>query len=342
MTVINRILFLALCHVASHAVCSDAGCQVTAKQDQDPKPIGQIDATRSFFVPPFAAARGVLARAGGTDIGLVAYKSWLLSQAGRSLLEDFAFDMVLARECAALKVARGAEKLCVNRAMARGKSMGLNKHTDPFFDSRRRLANEELRALRVAALVKLDRRPTEQELRRLFHHEYGVDGTKVVVRQIWVSFNATERQIDPKLTPRTRQMRAHAIARAKARKLHERIKNGEAFAAVLPESDDPLTRAQLADPRFAKRAGIVPGYNYQRFGTGFAKAVRDLKAGEISAPVKTTHGWHIIDLVSRKETKFEDVQDALAKSHALLPPTHEEARVLRERLFTKHGVEFGK
>jgi peptidyl-prolyl cis-trans isomerase D len=84
-------------------------------------------------------------------------------------------------------------------------------------------------------------------------------------------------------------------ARKKIDALAERLKKGEDFATVAREaSDDPGSRAQGGDLGF--------------FGAGamarpFEEAAFALKAGELSQPVRTRFGWHIIRVDAVEEAR---------------------------------------
>jgi parvulin-like peptidyl-prolyl isomerase len=49
----------------------------------------------------------------------------------------------------------------------------------------------------------------------------------------------------------------------------------------------------------------------QTFDQTFAQAALSLEEGEISAPVQTQFGWHIIEMTRRDEASFEDVREQL-------------------------------
>lgn len=59
-------------------------------------------------------------------------------------------------------------------------------------------------------------------------------------------------------------------------------------------------------------------YNSEEYDTDFMAGFKDLKAGEISEPVKTQFGWHLIKLGSvtneEKVTPFEEVKEQVSAS----------------------------
>lgn len=103
---------------------------------------------------------------------------------------------------------------------------------------------------------------------------------------------------------------AVAAARDKAQKLRQRIKAGEAFATLAKElSDDKVSAKQGGDLGL-----ITPGVMEKNF----EEAVLSLAKGEISAPVKTAFGYHLIKIteLSLAETReFEQVRDEVSKHY---------------------------
>ncbi|MHC4079321.1 MAG: peptidylprolyl isomerase, partial [Planctomycetota bacterium] len=90
------------------------------------------------------------------------------------------------------------------------------------------------------------------------------------------------------------------------------------------------------DPARKAQAGFLAGYNYRRYGQGFADTVRSMEVGEVSAPVESTIGLHLVQLVDRKTTKLEDVEAALREELGRGRARPSEARALRRALLAKY------
>jgi len=94
-----------------------------------------------------------------------------------------------------------------------------------------------------------------------------------------------------------------AADEAKARAAYDRAVAGEDFAGLAAElSQDPGSAQQGGDLGWAERGNFV---------ARFADAMWSLKPGEISAPVRTEFGWHVIKLdgVEAGEVRsFEEVR----------------------------------
>ncbi len=86
-------------------------------------------------------------------------------------------------------------------------------------------------------------------------------------------------------------------------KIRKKIENGEVFVDLIKkESDDSQNDGHLGT--FGKGRMVPP----------FEKAAFALKVGEISEPVKSQFGWHLIELHDRKEpevTSFEEVKEKI-------------------------------
>ena len=98
-------------------------------------------------------------------------------------------------------------------------------------------------------------------------------------------------------------------ARLKAEQAIERINAGEEFAAVANElSDDTGSAAQGGDLGFA-----APGI----YELEFEEALVALNKGQVSEPVRTDYGWHVIKLLDVQAAdipSFASLQDKLTQS----------------------------
>ncbi|MBR4423763.1 MAG: SurA N-terminal domain-containing protein [Mailhella sp.] len=101
-----------------------------------------------------------------------------------------------------------------------------------------------------------------------------------------------------------------AKAEAEIKALEERIRGGEDFAEVAKASGQDGTAAQGGDLGWFAREQMVPE---------FSKAAFDLKDGELSAPVRTQFGFHLIKKEEHQDAKvhpFEEVKDKLKQTLA--------------------------
>lgn len=91
---------------------------------------------------------------------------------------------------------------------------------------------------------------------------------------------------------------------SEAKEVYEKAKKGEDFEVLAKKySKDPSAAQNMGDLGFFTRARMVPQ---------FSDAAFSLKAGEISKPVKTPFGYHVIKVVEKKNgksVKFDEVKE---------------------------------
>lgn len=86
--------------------------------------------------------------------------------------------------------------------------------------------------------------------------------------------------------------------------------------ALLKNNFEELILKYSEDPAVQENKGVVPKFKLQDVITEFAVAVLKLKATEISPPIKTALGYHLIQLIGvdrQTEVDFELVRDKLYK-----------------------------
>lgn len=96
---------------------------------------------------------------------------------------------------------------------------------------------------------------------------------------------------------RPEEVRARHIlvkTEADAKALAKKLKKGEDFAAVAKEKSE--------DKASGASGGDLGWFTADRMTPEFSKAAFALKKGEVSDPVKTDFGWHIIKLEERRTT----------------------------------------
>ncbi len=81
-------------------------------------------------------------------------------------------------------------------------------------------------------------------------------------------------------------------ARRRLETLRNRIQGGSDFAA--------LARAHSEDPSSASAGGALGWVSGERLPARFQEAVARLEPGELSQPVQTQAGWHLIQVVDRR------------------------------------------
>jgi len=126
-------------------------------------------------------------------------------------------------------------------------------------------------------------------------------GEQVRVRHILVRMSRTPSDADK------------AAAHDKAMALRKQIQDGKDFAEVAKESsDDPGSKGQGGELGWNERSAFVPA---------FAQAAFNLKVGELSEPVLTPFGWHLVQVEEKKP----------AEEKPLAAVSHDIAQVLVKR-----------
>lgn len=108
--------------------------------------------------------------------------------------------------------------------------------------------------------------------------------------------------------PEGADAKAWKDAEKKAEMIRQKLLKGEDFAKLAKEySEDPGSKNRGGDLGYFSKGRMIPE---------FEKAAFSLKKGEISRPVKTSFGYHIIKVEDRKaagQLKLDEVKDEIRK-----------------------------
>lgn len=104
-----------------------------------------------------------------------------------------------------------------------------------------------------------------------------------------------------------------------AEEIYQKLKSGADFAQLAKEkSIDPSAQSNGGDLGFFSWGKMVPE---------FQEAAFKLKEGEISRPVKTQYGWHIIKMVEKRKAEQPPYEQAKRSLQARLEQGKREGRV---------------
>lgn len=109
----------------------------------------------------------------------------------------------------------------------------------------------------------------------------------------------------------TSQIKAsHILVKSEdeARKILERLKKGEKFPDI--------ARKESLDKGSAQNGGDLGYFSRGQMIPAFEKAAAALKVGELSSPVKTEYGYHIIKVTDKKTgptVEFERIKDMIVQ-----------------------------
>ncbi|MCB2220333.1 MAG: peptidyl-prolyl cis-trans isomerase [Bacteroidetes bacterium] len=89
--------------------------------------------------------------------------------------------------------------------------------------------------------------------------------------------------------------------------LYKRIQEGENFEDLVKEYSD--------DKGSANRGGVLPKFNVNRMVPEFIQVISQMSdSGDISEPVLTSYGWHIVKLLGKTGLQpFDEVKDDMEK-----------------------------
>ncbi|MGK0205679.1 MAG: hypothetical protein ACI9S9_004770, partial [Planctomycetota bacterium] len=284
----------------------------------------RLDASGAFFTE--RAAGSDTATAATTTTGVLtndSFTSYAGDRKSPRVLENLAFDYLLARECEAKRVARTASTLARSMAMRFSLESTQSPTGAAIGGSLARYATDQLRDLRIRELVGARRSINKEALLARFHHRYGQGGVRVRVRHILCT--------DERSKPQTAQQ--HAAS------LRARLQDGVSFDELLKFSHDRLTRRLLRDPRRRDDAGVLAGYNYNRYGDAFTAVVRSLEVGAVSQPVISETGCHLVQVLDRKETKLSSVAASLQLELGGGKARSSEILTLRRELLAKYRFQ---
>ena len=130
-------------------------------------------------------------------------------------------------------------------------------------------------------------------------------------------FNANQLQYTEK--PNTIQM-SHILTEKEedAKKAKERLDKGEDFATVAKEiSKDTAANEKggdLGELTYDAQSGVFVSEEGGQLDPTFMTAALALKVGEVSAPINTSFGWHVIKTTKKTENpvkKFDDVKEEI-------------------------------
>ncbi|HKR36783.1 MAG TPA: peptidylprolyl isomerase [Steroidobacteraceae bacterium] len=133
---------------------------------------------------------------------------------------------------------------------------------------------------------------------------------------------------------RTNELEDDQTVETKLTGIRERVLNGgEDFAAIAAvTSQDPGSAADGGDLGWTGPGTFLPE---------FEQAVADLKDNEISKPFKTKYGWHIVQLLGRRDhDATEDVKQQRAYAQLRESKAEEETELWLRRLRDEAFVEY--
>lgn len=115
---------------------------------------------------------------------------------------------------------------------------------------------------------------------------------------------------------KTSEVLSDSDAESRLLGLRERVVNGESFEDLAKANSADLSAAKGGDLGWLNQGDTVPE---------FQRAMNDLAPGELSGPVRTPFGWHLIQVLERRMQDFSDERKRTAARNALRTRKADEA-----------------
>jgi len=134
---------------------------------------------------------------------------------------------------------------------------------------------------------------------------------------------------------RTNELISEPEARNRLLGLRERIENGEDFAALARLQSQDGSASKGGDLGWLSPGDTVPE---------FERAMSQLKIKQLSDPIKTEFGWHLIQVMDRRTEDMSKERQRLLVRKSLRERKADEAyqewlRQLRDRAYVDYRVE---
>lgn len=146
----------------------------------------------------------------------------------------------------------------------------------------------------LANRINNDTKPDEAAL-RAYYDAHRPEYELIKARHILIRFKGSQVPVKPGGEDITEE-----AALVKANLLEGRLKGGEDFAK--------LASAESDEPNASVSGGDLGEFGHGQMVPTFDDAAFKLKAGEISAPVRSQFGYHIIRVESTRVKPFEEVR----------------------------------
>lgn len=176
-----------------------------------------------------------------------------------------------------------------------------------------------LREARTAVLVRQQRDVTDADVFRLFEEKHGPAGVRTAARQIVVSYAGVRERVE---AARRGPPLSEDAVRKLAREEAARIRRSAVEAGGLEGLGATPVPDGLA--RFA--------------GEAFQRALDGLQVGELSLPVETRFGVHVLEIDARETTQLDDVAATLREELERAPPSLAERRAVLDALDRAYGI----
>ncbi len=134
---------------------------------------------------------------------------------------------------------------------------------------------------------------------------------------------------------KTNEVVSDSEARTRLTQLKERIENGTSFEELAKLNSDDLSASKGGDLGWLNPGDTVPD---------FERAMDALQPGQVSNPVRSPYGWHLIQVLERRDQDVSEERKRLDARRAIRARKSEEAfddwvRQARDRAYVEYRLE---
>ncbi len=289
---------------------------------------GRTDLPFEKVQEPLPAA--ILARLNGQEISLDRYKEYLFTKTQLDQFMNLVDAMLLDERSKELGVEVTAEELDalvenniqasiekIHKGDRAAFELALNRRFRTM-ESHRSWQRQQFRSrLQLERCILKTRQVSPDDVAKEFAKLYGPGGVHLQVNHILLRRNRSGETRD---------------LESEANKLLERLEQDpKLFAELVKEhSDDPMTK---------RNGGFIANYRPELFGAEFHRTVESLSELELGGPVNSGFGVHIVQLVKRTVTTFDEVQGEIEQELQRRVPTSTEKAVFRSELRANAKIE---
>ncbi len=144
--------------------------------------------------------------------------------------------------------------------------------------------------------------PRDEDIQNYYQTKIADFRVKKMYRASHILFHIKLSEIEGDASPEEKQKQAEEKAKARAIELLEKIKAGADFREIAKKHSD--------DPGSGSQGGSLGEFPKGTMVTAFESSLDKLKVGEISEPVLTPFGYHIIKLEGLEEERFKPLEEA--------------------------------
>ena len=167
----------------------------------------------------------------------------------------------------------------------------------PEFKAKEMFEGYNLLANELATAAGKDLQISEADVRQ-YYEAHKKEFETVHARHILIRFQGSQVPVRP-----GEKDLSDVEALAKAQEVRKKIQDGGDFAAIAKADSD--------DVGSGGNGGELPPFRHGQMVPSFEAAAFAMKAGELSEPVKSQFGYHIIQVISHDSKPFEEVRGDL-------------------------------